>query len=412
MLRRTPITRSAAQRYRAEPGRWGRAGATLPHLDALVSIGNSMEHLHPAVARGRPVIRACHSRPSHKPFKSPSNLQDAAWSDCRAGGLGLEGARPACAGLLHRLMEAEGPLLLTDLPLPLLEHVLLLLDKRTICALAACSLRLHRIARDDGLWRRLCERSFPHTDARRWLNTREELFRRRSADGLLPPDSFRCAPRCATQVTSIPHARGRRASVFGDGIAGGWASESGCCIQDRARSKRGGWGSVCRSHRPALAEPLLRAVQHSPVRARADRHGWPSAAQVRVRAPVAVCAADRRVALDGAARRGRGAAVPVRLGARWRELRACGLQQVLPRARARPWPACSSLQIGLQAVGRLQGLSAAPPGTLSSSSAPCVPSCAAALQGLCHSGADCSRFPTRCRPGFSEMLPAFFIYLS
>jgi hypothetical protein len=94
-------------------------------------------------------------------------------------------------------MEAEGPLQLTDLPLPLLEHVLLLLDKRTICALAACSLRLHRIARDDGLWRRLCERSFPHTDARRWLNTREELFRRRSADGLLPPDNFRCATRRA-----------------------------------------------------------------------------------------------------------------------------------------------------------------------------------------------------------------------
>jgi len=39
----------------------------LPHLDALVSIGNSMEHLHPAVARGRPVIRAHPTSPSKVP---------------------------------------------------------------------------------------------------------------------------------------------------------------------------------------------------------------------------------------------------------------------------------------------------------------------------------------------------------
>lgn len=96
-------------------------------------------------------------------------------------------------------MEADAPLKLTDLPLPLLEDVLLLLDKRTICALAKCSLRLRRIANGDALWRRLCERCFPHTDAQCWLSMRADTSQQRSLGVLLPPlppDNYRCVPCC------------------------------------------------------------------------------------------------------------------------------------------------------------------------------------------------------------------------
>ncbi|KAK9821708.1 hypothetical protein WJX81_000110 [Elliptochloris bilobata] len=87
----------------------------------------------------------------------------------------------------------EAGLALTDLPIPLLERVMLLLDKRTVCSLAACSVRLRNIASDEDLWRQLCERSFPHTDPRRWLalEKRSELLSRRSLDGLAPPHNYR-----------------------------------------------------------------------------------------------------------------------------------------------------------------------------------------------------------------------------
>lgn len=95
----------------------------------------------------------------------------------------------------YRRMEAVGAgLLLTDLPVPLLERVLLLLDKRTVCSLAACSARMRAIAWDDDLWRQLCERTFPHTNPQCWLALEKsaELSRRCSLDGLTPPYNYRC----------------------------------------------------------------------------------------------------------------------------------------------------------------------------------------------------------------------------
>ena len=91
--------------------------------------------------------------------------------------------------------EEQG-LALTDLPDPLLQCVILLLDTRAVCSLAACSVRLRSVASEEGLWRRLCERCFPHTDPRRWLALeprRERALVRQSLDGLAPPHNYRCA---------------------------------------------------------------------------------------------------------------------------------------------------------------------------------------------------------------------------
>ena len=107
---------------------------------------------------------------------------------------------------LHNFCMSEKPmtpeepgLALTDLPDPLLQCVILLLDVRAVCSLAACNARMRGVASDEDLWRRLCERCFPHTDPRRWLTLepqRERAFVRQSIDGLAPPSKpadYRCA---------------------------------------------------------------------------------------------------------------------------------------------------------------------------------------------------------------------------
>ena len=93
-------------------------------------------------------------------------------------------------------MTPEEPgLALIDLPDPLLQCVILLLDTHAVCSLAACSVRMRGVANDEDLWRRLCERCFPLTDPRRWLTLepqRERAFARQSLDGLVPPADYRC----------------------------------------------------------------------------------------------------------------------------------------------------------------------------------------------------------------------------
>ena len=97
-------------------------------------------------------------------------------------------------------MLEEPGLALTDLPDPLLQCVILQLDTRAVCSLAACSVRLRGVASDEDLWRRLCERCFPDTDPRRWLTLdpqRGRAFVRQSLDGNAPPANYRCAARIA-----------------------------------------------------------------------------------------------------------------------------------------------------------------------------------------------------------------------